>query len=163
MKIILTEHSDGIEICDFFGFADLEAAKDLRPMQPGIQDMREPGLDQRIATGPNAIIVCAETDSRIYARYELWDGPATIDSAWEELWTGNLFMASGRICGVGNYMGEMRYYPDFDLGQEMTLWHTRVCSKLVDNDRDPGFPRDIYRINLFTLQFWLPRGCSSSR
>jgi hypothetical protein len=47
MTGIITEYSDGIEVRDFFGFADLEAAKDLRPMQRGIQDMSEPGRSGR--------------------------------------------------------------------------------------------------------------------
>ncbi|MBB5081950.1 hypothetical protein HNR40_007445 [Nonomuraea endophytica] len=27
-------------------------------------------------------------------------------------------------------------------------------SKFVDNDRETTFPREIYRLDLFTLQFW---------
>ncbi|WP_433253918.1 hypothetical protein ACQPYK_11350 [Streptosporangium sp. CA-135522] len=162
MTRIIAECSDGIEIEDFFCFADLEVAKDLRPRQHGIWDLRGPGLGQRIATGPNAIIVCAEPDSRVYVRYERWDGHPSVDPTWEELWTGSLFFASGRVCGVSSVEGEVSYYSDFDLEREMTLWNTRVCSKFVDNDQESSFPRHIYRINLFTLQFWVPEDGSSS-
>ena len=57
MVRIIAERSDGIEVEDFYGFADLEVAKDLRPGQCGIQDMSGPRWGQRITTGPNAIIL----------------------------------------------------------------------------------------------------------
>ncbi|GAA5051217.1 hypothetical protein HNP84_006504 [Thermocatellispora tengchongensis] len=52
--------------------------------------------------------------------------------------------------------GEHDYSQAFDLEREMTPWQTRLYTKFLENDREPGFPRRIYQITLFTLQFWLP-------
>ncbi|GAA3111630.1 hypothetical protein [Streptosporangium carneum] len=162
MTSIIAERSDGIEVEHFHGFADLEVAKDLRPGQRGIHDMSGPRPGQRTATGPNAIIVNPRPGFEVYARYELWNGPPAADPAWDELWVGSLFLASGRVCGVSEIEGEVRYYPAFDLGREMTSWQARLCSKFLENDGEPGFPRHLYRINLLTLQFWLPEDGSPS-
>ncbi len=154
MTKIIAERSDGIEMRSFHGFADVEAAKDLRPRQQSIWDLSGPGRGRRVAVGPNAIIVDVAPDVGVFVRYESWDGPPDLYAEWETVWDGPLFLASGRVCAVQENQGEKDYCPAFDLGSEMTQWSARLLSKFVDNDREPLFPRDIYEVTLLTLQLW---------
>lgn len=159
MSRLIAERSDGIAVEHFHGFADVEVARNLRPRQRGIWDLDGPGRDELVSVGPNALIVCTEREADAFVRYELWDAtPPEYDE--EQLWSGPLFLASGRICAVSEVEGEQGYFPVFDLYREMTEWRARLWSTWVDNDRDLRFPRSIYQVHLLTLQLWLPDGFS---
>ncbi|MBG0823340.1 hypothetical protein HS048_21660 [Planomonospora sp. ID91781] len=44
----------------------------------------------------------------------------------------------------------------FDLGRRDATWLVRARHKTLDNDRESDFPRDIYRAEIYTFQFWRP-------
>ncbi|MFC5823290.1 hypothetical protein [Nonomuraea insulae] len=112
--------------------------------------------DGRIAAGHDGLIIqTARFDADLHAvhsRFERWDGPPPTDD-WEELWTGRLSLKS-ELIGVEAWAADYPHDVEFDLGQGGTTWSTRVATKILRTEQEPGFPHAIARIELYKIQFW---------
>ena len=116
----------------------------------------EPPEDRRIAAGHDGLIIrTAYYDDvlhTVHNRFERWDGPPPVDG-WEELWTGQLLLRSALI-GVEAWAADYSHHMEFDLGQGDNTWSTRVATKILQTEQEPGFPDAIARIELYKIQFW---------
>ncbi|WP_188188567.1 hypothetical protein [Nonomuraea sp. SYSU D8015] len=109
-----------------------------------------------VAVGRNGAELETVRDSPVYVRYELWTGePPLPEPSWDDSWTGEIYLRSGRI-KLQDYYEEGYEQQVFDLGQEDSMWTTRVQHKRYKNDQEPDFPQDIYQVDLYRLQFWPP-------
>ncbi|MEU7890265.1 hypothetical protein AB0B54_32595 [Microbispora bryophytorum] len=72
---------------------------------------------------------------------------------WEELWSGRLLLKS-ELIGVEPWAAGYPHDMEFDLGQGHTTWSTRVATKVLRTEQEPGFRHAIARIELYKIQFW---------
>ncbi|MFI6457316.1 hypothetical protein ACIBF6_37890 [Streptosporangium amethystogenes] len=42
----------------------------------------------------------------------------------------------------------------FDVDQREGTWRVRIQAKLLESDREPGSPTDIYQVDLYKMQLW---------
>ncbi|MFB9469169.1 hypothetical protein [Nonomuraea salmonea] len=140
-------------ISHLFGVADLEVIEGMFPAETTIWHLGDP-YPEWLMTGPNGVTFGLERDVRAYVRYELWGvPPPPPDPSWRT-WEGEIFLTSGRIVAV-SFFDEADYHTVFDLGRRAAKWPVRISTKAPVNVDDPAFPRDIFRVHLFTLQFWI--------
>lgn len=115
--------------------------------------MEPPG--GRVAAGHDGLIIQAAhlyESYTVHCRLERWDGPPPMD-AWEELWTGRLRLESG-VVGVEAWAACYPHDVEFDLGQADTTWSVRVATKLLQTEREAGFPAAVAQVELYKIQFW---------
>ncbi|MEZ7130385.1 hypothetical protein ACBR40_34060 [Nonomuraea sp. AD125B] len=106
------------------------------------------------AIGRNGLVLETVRRTPAYIRFELWTGePPLPEPVWEDAWTGEIYLRSGRIT-LQDYYEEGYEQQVFDLGQPDSVWAARVQHKRLDNDREPDFPRDMYQVDIYRLQFW---------
>ncbi|PZG21228.1 hypothetical protein [Nonomuraea aridisoli] len=115
--------------------------------------------DERVAAGHDGLIIrtayYGDVLHTIHNGFERWDGPPPVDD-WEELWTGRLSLRSELIGAepwAADYLNPHRM--EFDLGQGDTTWSTRVTTKILRTEQEPGFPNAFARIELYKIQFWV--------
>ncbi|GGK97609.1 hypothetical protein Ppa06_63450 [Planomonospora parontospora subsp. parontospora] len=119
----------------------------------------EPGPGEWIKVGLDVVRLDSGWDADVYVRYELWDGRplSSQDDGWDDNWTGAISFTSGQVTALSASLdGEDTYNEIFDLGRGESTWEVCVQRKRLENDREPDFPRHIYRIDLFRLRFWPP-------
>ncbi|MBF8185988.1 hypothetical protein ITP53_09565 [Nonomuraea sp. K274] len=113
--------------------------------------------DGRIAAGHDGLIIqTAYSDGYVHTvhnRFERWDGPPPVDD-WEGLWAGQLSLRSGLI-GVVAWATGYSHDMEFDLGKADNTWSTRVSTKILRTEQEPGFPHAFARIELYKIQFWI--------
>ncbi len=108
------------------------------------------------AIGRNGMELDTVRRTPAYVRFELWTGePPLPEPAWEDSWTGEIYLRSGRIM-LQDYFEEGYEQQVFDLGQPDSMWTARVQHKRLENDREPDFPRNVYQVDIYRLQFWPP-------
>ncbi|MEV7805173.1 hypothetical protein AB0O28_19700 [Microbispora sp. NPDC088329] len=115
--------------------------------------MEPPG--GRVAAGHDGLIIQAAhlyESCRVHGRLERWDGPPPMDT-WEELWTGRLRLESGLV-GVEAWADYYSHDFEFDLGQADTTWSVRVVTKILQTEREAGFPDAAAQVELYKIQFW---------
>ncbi|MFI9552090.1 hypothetical protein [Nonomuraea endophytica] len=112
--------------------------------------------DGRIAVGHDGLIIqTAYSDAdmhTVHNRFERWDGAPPVDD-WGELWTGRLSLKS-ELIGVEAWAAGYPHQMEFDLGHSDTTWSTRIVTKILRTEQEPGFPHAIARIELYKIQFW---------
>ncbi|MEU8276946.1 hypothetical protein ACFYOK_16985 [Microbispora bryophytorum] len=110
----------------------------------------------RITAGHDGLIVETAYSDRyvhtVHNRFERWAGPPPVDD-WEELWSGRLLLKS-ELIGVEPWAAGYPHDMEFDLGQGHTTWSTRVATKVLRTEQEPGFRHAIARIELYKIQFW---------
>ncbi|MGW0199439.1 hypothetical protein [Nonomuraea sp. NPDC003201] len=142
------------DVKDLYGIFDIGVGEDNLRDEPSPWSVGGPRPGEWIDVGPNAVML--KPDGVPYVRYELWDGEPPPDGSGERAWTGEVYLSTGRISAMSMVPGFSHHNAVFDLGRRATTWRLRVRWKFLDNDREPLFPRYIYEVDLFTLQFWLP-------
>ncbi|MEZ7127681.1 hypothetical protein ACBR40_20315 [Nonomuraea sp. AD125B] len=132
--------------------SDFYAIQDLGVEEEGLRD--EPGV--WVAVGPNIVKPTTSPGAALYVRCETWDTEPPDDASWPHAWSGDIYLSTGRISALSMTGGFIHRNWVFDLGRRATTWRLRIRWKFLDNDREPLFPREIYQVDLYTLQFWLP-------
>lgn len=90
-----------------------------------------------------------------FVRFELWDVRPDPLEAWDEIWIGELQIASGTIAiAEWNSWHEPADFPAFDVGERGLSWFVRVLTKVMSNTEEPDFPDDMYKVQLYRLQLW---------
>jgi hypothetical protein len=153
MAVLVAAQSLGEEIKKFVGLGDIEIEKGPFPQKLGLWAIDSPGPGEWIKAGRNGAAVEMVMDGA-YIRHELWEGRPPQIGSWDFMWTGDIYFTSGKIVAVSNFDDD--YSSVFDLGRRDTVWSVVASGKLLENDREPDFPRSIYRVHLFKFQFWLP-------
>ncbi|MEV7806028.1 hypothetical protein AB0O28_24075 [Microbispora sp. NPDC088329] len=106
-----------------------------------------------IETDDKFFLRSADRESSVYVRFELWSGPPpAVDPSWERSWGGRVRVPSGKV-QAREYLGGDNH-KTFDLGCADVEWSVEVHAKTLENDVDPDFPPDIFRVELFKLRFW---------
>ncbi|WP_433497691.1 hypothetical protein ACQP1K_22580 [Sphaerimonospora sp. CA-214678] len=115
-----------------------------------------PVVGPDIQAGPSGLILTSRIGSGFehFVRYELWDTWPDPLETWDELWTGELGIASGTIAIAEWASFEPKEFPAFDVGEKGLSWSARVLTKVMSNTEEPDFPDDIYKIQLYRLQLW---------
>ncbi|MEV4293209.1 hypothetical protein [Microbispora rosea] len=106
----------------------------------------------RITAGHDGLIIETAYLHTVHNRFERWDGSPPVDD-WEELWFGRLLLKS-ELIGVEAWAACYPHDMEFDLGQSDTTWSTRVATKVLSTEQEPGFPHAIARIELYKIQLW---------
>ncbi len=106
-----------------------------------------------IETDEKFFLRSADRESSVYVRFELWSGPpSAVDPSWERSWSGRVRVPSGKVQARECFEGDN--HETFDLGCADVEWSVEVHAKTLENDIDPDFPPDIFRVELFKLRFW---------
>ncbi|MFC6082919.1 hypothetical protein [Sphaerisporangium aureirubrum] len=155
---MIAAFTDEEPVEDLRGVHDVGAEEDGSPDTPDPWMVEPPGPGEWMDIGPNGVTLHAKWDAQAYVRYELWTAPPPRDPTWQKTWTGEVHLTTGRIASVSSSEGFVDHGTPFDLGRPATTWNLRVRWKPLVNAREPGFPDDAYRADLFTLQFWPPQG-----
>ncbi|MER6824631.1 hypothetical protein ABT352_01390 [Streptosporangium sp. NPDC000563] len=143
------------EVREAFYVLDGEIFEGNQPDGPGSwgQESSPPGQDW-LDVGSSSVILWGSTrDAARYVRFELWSGQPPADQSWQKSWEGELFLASGKI-HIMNYSEVDFRHLLFDVGQREATWRVRIQAKLLENDREPSFPANIYQVDLYNMQLW---------
>ncbi|GGP06797.1 hypothetical protein LDL08_16055 [Nonomuraea glycinis] len=153
---IITFFTEEDDVKDLYGVFDIGVDEEELRGEPSPWAVIPPGPEERANGGPNAVMLQRSWEAASYVRYELWDGEPSADHSWGHAWIGEVYLSTGRISAMSMVPGFTHHHTVFDLGRRATTWRLRVQWKFLDNDREPLFPRYIYQVDLFTLQFWPP-------
>lgn len=143
-------------IRDFYIIQDIGVEEEGLRDEPSPWELPPLGSGEWMAAGPNILQPNTSPGAALYIRCEVWDGEPDSVGSWPHVWTGEIYLSTGRISALSMTGGFIHRNWVFDLGRRATTWRLRVRRKFLDNDREPLFPRDIYEVELFILQFWPP-------
>lgn len=151
-----------LRVDDAFYVMDGEILEGCQPPGPGSWGEETSPLGQDwLDVGSSSITLWGSPSGEgRYIRFELWDGPPAA-SPWLRCWEGDLLLTSGKVHVVP--FSNIEFPPLlFDVGRREETWRVRMRTKLVENDREPDFPSDIYRVDLYVMQVWSPTGSLTS-
>ncbi|WP_214316975.1 hypothetical protein [Nonomuraea sediminis] len=111
-------------------------------------------LDGWARVGRNAVVLEKSASATACIRLELWTGePAMKQPAWGHVWTGEIHLRSARL-HIRDLWEDWSRGDAFDLGQAGATWPVRIQHRRLVNDQEPAFPRDLFQVDLYLLQFW---------
>ncbi|MEV4835245.1 hypothetical protein AB0K05_12020 [Nonomuraea sp. NPDC049486] len=122
---------------------------------PWDEEWSPSGLDGWARVGRNAVVFDKHTDIDACIRLELWtDEPSMTQPMWNRMWAGEIYLRSGQL-QIHDFYEAWSRGDVFDLGQRDATWAVRIQHRRLENDQEPDFPRDIYQVDIFKLQFWM--------
>ncbi|MEU1724782.1 hypothetical protein [Nonomuraea sp. NPDC005692] len=141
-------------ISDFYGIQDIGVEEEGLRDEPSPWDCPPLGSGEWVATSPNIVRPKTSPGAALCICCEGWDEEPPDDGSWPHVWTGEIYLSTGRISALSMTGGYIHRNWVLDLGRRATTWRVRIRRKFLDNDREPLFPRDIYQVDLYMLQFW---------
>ncbi|MFI6920652.1 hypothetical protein ACIBIZ_11935 [Nonomuraea spiralis] len=121
---------------------------------PWDEEWSPSGLDDWARAGHNAVVFDKHMDIDACIRLELWtDEPSPTQPMWDHMWDGDIYLRSGQL-QIHDLHEAWSRGDVFDVGQRDATWAVRIQHRRLENDQEPDYPRDIYQVDLFKLQFW---------